>query len=366
MKVLFCGSLLPKDYEGKTPFLSAAGNQFQNNLLAAMKKKHKVRSLTYINYPLDMDITQVKNDCEMTGIIPFLMQDSKAIAVDFRKKMIACAEWADVAIVYNMSYAWFGLGDIMRKKGKKAIVVMADFTSWREAKNLPRKIYAYLVAREFTRYQKAVMLSPGMANYLKPNQDRVLINGGIDWSKFSSIKKPTIKGKTVIVYTGGLSTITGTDMMTEAFNTIEDPNVELYITGQGGTQEAEVKELCKVDQRIHYLGFVDRLTYYDLLEKANIFISPRNMNCEQNKVNFPSKVLEYLATGRIIVSTRFGGWEKYREHILFADSTTESIKTEMEQAILLARTAPTSYYEKNRVIAEKMDWNNNVDNFLGE
>ena len=364
MKVLFCGSLLPKSYEGKTPFLSAAGNQFQNNLLSALKKKHQVKTLTYINYPLDLDIEQLKLDCKKEEIVPFLMQDSKLVVLDFRKKMMAYAEWADVVIVYNVSYAWFGLGKTMRKKGKKSVVVMADLTSWREVKKLPRKVYAYLCAKQFSQYQRAIMLSPGMGRYLNKKQDRILINGGIDWKKFEDIDKPLVSETVNIVYTGGLSSITGTDMMIEAFSNINDSNIQLYISGQGGKQENEVKQLCKIDGRIHYMGFVDRTTYYSLLKKAGILVSPRNMHYEQNLVNFPSKVLEYLATGRIIVSTKFGGWENYKDNIMFCDSSTESIQNKLKEAILLARKNPAYYYEKNRILAEKMDWNNNVDKFL--
>ena len=88
------------------------------------------------------------------------------------------------------------------------------------------------------------------------------------------------------------------------------------------------------------------------------------MNYEQNLSNFPSKVLEYIAAGRYIVSTKFIEWEKYKSNIMFCDSSVESIQKKLKEAILFARKDPSYYYEQNRILAAKMDWDNNVDRFL--
>lgn len=47
MNILFLGSNLPDVFEGKVKYLSAAGNQYQNNLVRTLRKKHDVKVLTY-------------------------------------------------------------------------------------------------------------------------------------------------------------------------------------------------------------------------------------------------------------------------------------------------------------------------------
>lgn len=364
MNILFCGSLLPSNYEGKYKGLSAAGNQFQNNLLKAMKQENTVKTIAFINYPVNGESVEIRKAAEAEEIECFFTEDSKAAVLQFRGKMREYAEWADLAIVYNMMYPWYGIGSYMKRLAKKSIVIIADYTNWKEYKSLPRKAYALLNALEFRKYGKVVMLSQGMKKYIKSNQQVSVINGCINWDKFKDIKAPELKGTVNILYTGGLSTITGASIMLEAFEEIQDSNINLIITGQGGNLQNMTMKLAEQDRRIKYRGFVSREEYYELLENAHIFLSPRNMHFEQNTANFPSKVLEYLAAGRYVVSTKFMGYEVYRDYFIFTESDAKSFGCGMKQAIEQVRQDCKAHYVLNRDYARKLDWSVRVADFL--
>ena len=74
MNILFCGSLLPSSCEGKYKGLSAAGNQFQNNLLKAMKSKNIVKTISFINYSVDGESALIRKEAEAEEIECFFQK----------------------------------------------------------------------------------------------------------------------------------------------------------------------------------------------------------------------------------------------------------------------------------------------------
>lgn len=359
MKILFCGSLLPGCYEGKYEGLSAAGSQYQNNLIKALKSSNEVRVISFINYPVNAEYEAIRKTAAADGIECFFTEENRTAVLQFRKRMCELANWADVAMVYNVMYPWYQIGTIMRRKDKKSILILADYTGYKEQPTVFRKAYALLNALEFRKYGKVILLSAGMKKYITKRQSFSVINGCIDWEKFKDIRKPELNGTVNMVYTGCLSAIAGVEIMLEAFEKISDPNIRLTITGQGGSQ----KELAN-DPRVEYKGFVPRDEYYSILENAHILLSPRDMKYEQNTANFPSKVLEYMATGRYVVSTKFMGFENYANHFLFAESNAEDFCNCLKEAIAGVRKDCTAFYETNRRLAYELDWSRQADRFL--
>ena len=356
--------MLPDEYEGKIHYLSAAGNQFQNNLLRAINKKHEVKALSYINYPVEIKAEYIEKECVKQGIEPVFTADHKLAVLRYQKKLKQYLSWADLIITYNVMYAWFRIASLAQKQRKPSVVIVADYTSPSEVHSFLRKIYAVLIAREIKKYRKAVILSPETEKYLCPHQEKILINGCVQWKNFKEILYPHINNTINLVYTGGLSYNNGTDQMLKAFSRIKDENLRLYICGQGGPQQAWAEQRAQEDPRIILLGFVSRACYYELLNKSHILINPRNMNVEQNTVNFPSKVLEYLASGRYVVSTKFRGYEEYQKYFIFIESTEEGLYHGMSKALTDVKTDCCGRYIENRRAAQMLDWDNMVEKFL--
>ena len=71
MNILFLGSNLPDVFEGKVKYLSAAGNQYQNNLVRTLRKKHDVKVLTYINYPILIEKKEIEEQCRKENYTVF-------------------------------------------------------------------------------------------------------------------------------------------------------------------------------------------------------------------------------------------------------------------------------------------------------
>ena len=84
-----------------------------------------------------------------------------------------------------------------------------------------------------------------------------------------------------------------------------------------------IKDYSKKDYRIQYLGLLSRSEVISWQKKATVLVNPRHANEEYTRYSFPSKTIEYLASGTPIVMFRLGCMtEEYDSYIFYADSDT--------------------------------------------
>ena len=88
-------------------------------------------------------------------------------------------------------------------------------------------------------------------------------------------------------------------------------------------KENNIKDYSKKDYRIQYLGLLSRSEVISWQKKATVLVNPRHANEEYTRYSFPSKTIEYLASGTPIVMFRLGCMtEEYDSYIFYADSDT--------------------------------------------
>jgi len=90
--------------------------------------------------------------------------------------------------------------------------------------------------------------------------------------------------------------------------------------------QSRVEALAGADPRIRYLGFLERDELLERLRRSLVLVNPRPAGRPENRYNFPSKILEYLATGRPVISLASGDIAEEYGHllILLADEAPES------------------------------------------
>lgn len=105
-----------------------------------------------------------------------------------------------------------------------------------------------------------------------------------------------------IVYTGRLDYLGGINILLNAINLL--PSIErktIKITGNGVLKN-DVITFCE-KSKIKFLGFLSNSDYNDLLKEASIAINPIRTTEEFSNYSFPSKVLQYLEYGCIVISS---------------------------------------------------------------
>ena len=127
-----------------------------------------------------------------------------------------------------------------------------------------------------------------------------------------------------IVYTGTLNERYGIRDLVNAFVALPDRDISLEICGNGDSAEW-LKNISITDARIHYYGSMQHSFTMELQREAYLLVNPRKNNEEFTKYSFPSKIMEYLSSGRPILAYKLPGIpDEYDEYINYISSDLQS------------------------------------------
>lgn len=99
-----------------------------------------------------------------------------------------------------------------------------------------------------------------------------------------------------ILYSGTLARRYGVVNLVEAFHAISQKEYKLLICGAGDSEDI-IKKYAKEDKRIIFCGQRKREEVLDMQKKASLLVNPRTPEGEFTKYSFPSKTIEYFASG---------------------------------------------------------------------
>lgn len=108
-----------------------------------------------------------------------------------------------------------------------------------------------------------------------------------------------------ILYTGNLGVRSGVRMLLDAFSQIKNSQFRLWIRGEG-VLETEVRKAAKADARIKYLPRMTRDEILTRQKRATILVNPVSPDEPYADYFFPSKTMEYLASGAAVVMFKLG------------------------------------------------------------
>lgn len=358
---MFCGTAVPEELSKELVQSSAAATNFQIGLAACLSKWYKVHMISYLGFSVKdrnkLDVFFTRNNYSYV-----IKQDGKINSFfSYYKKLRKMSKENAIILTYNLNYITLFLPLWAKLFGKQAYLLLADHTESKEHNRISMKIFAMISERAFKKFNGVITLSTLLGNKLSNSKKNVLVlEGGINFSDFDEILRPKRNKKLVVLYSGLLSKITGVDQLILAIEKIKDPDLEFRFTGRGEL----INDICLLaerDHRVKFIGFLDRKDYINQLEQANILVNPRNMQLPQNLNNFPSKIIEYLASGRVIISTRFAGYEKFEDNIIFSDNNYENIADAIMKIVKSYGEIYESSFNKNRQLAQQYDWSKQAE-----
>ena len=145
-----------------------------------------------------------------------------------------------------------------------------------------------------------------------PVNNKILIHGGIpvrsesDHHNDMGLCLNKSNDSVTFLYSGSFEYWSGLTLLLKAFIglPIDEPS-SLIVCGYGPLSASD-RALIDSDCRIQFFGTVSKSDLNSLREKADILVNPRPSIAE-NVFNFPSKLLEYMSYGKLIVSTKTPG-----------------------------------------------------------
>ncbi len=156
------------------------------------------------------------------------------------------------------------------------------------------------------------------------------------------------KNKQVLLYAGKYNKFVSVDIMAEAFSRIKTQNVEIWLCGKGGAPS--IKRLCDSDSRVKQLGFVSKDELHRLHLRADVFFNLRPANIDDNRMIFPSKILNYFSYGKPVVSSWTAGLSpEYRRFLQVPrNDTAKTIAEKIDEVFGWSQTKRIEYRDSVR------------------
>ncbi len=219
-----------------------------------------------------------------------------------------------------------------RLRGKQCIGIVTDLPDMLGGSRFSKGL-ANFVIRHCTGY---ILLTEAMNGYLnKTGKPYVILEGHSDITMEGRI--PAMEKKTsprVCFYAGGVSRQYGLANLVEGFQKADISNARLDIYGPGDYVK-ELEKIAAEDDRIFYGGMLLNTEIVEKEQQATLLVNPRPTNEEYVKYSFPSKTMEYMASGTPVLTTVLPGMPKeYHPYVyLLEDETADGIAAKLAEVL---------------------------------
>ena len=153
------------------------------------------------------------------------------------------------------------------------------------------------------RFDKYILLTEPMKEVVAVKNKPYMVMEGI--AAELPDKPSDSQRKNIVMYAGGLHPDNNLRLLIEACNRSSMVE-ECWICGSG-PQEKDLASLIADNQRIKLLGRRSHEEVKNLEKQVKILINLRDSGNPLTRYSFPSKIIEYLASGAQVVSTRLEG-----------------------------------------------------------
>lgn len=142
----------------------------------------------------------------------------------------------------------------------------------------------------------------------------------------------------IMMYAGSLKRIYGIDRLTEAFSAANIQGWELHIFGDGNFKE-DLIDICKMHPNVKYKGIKLNREIVEAELRASLLVNPRPTDEDYVRYSFPSKNMEYMASGTPIITTKLPGMPKeYFPYVyFFEDECVEGMTASLKKVMCLSK-----------------------------
>jgi glycosyltransferase involved in cell wall biosynthesis len=232
---------------------------------------------------------------------------------------------------------------LCKKYGCHLSAIIADLPeymyTWKQSKGLPG-LYAKHLSNQMMKLQTAcdsyVLFTEKMAARMGVQNKPYIVSEGLcDVSIFDDISDTEKYTTPNVIYAGNLSKLYGIRELVDAFMQVQE-EYELHLYGAGA--DVPYIEMCaKKDPRIKFFGRVSRQDILTALKKSHLIVINKPTADDYSNYSFSSKILECMASGTPLLTTRVGGMpEEYYDYVRFIDDETPpGIAKAIEEALAL-------------------------------
>lgn len=272
--------------------------------------KRKIGRITYI-YGSVLNLRVVKNLWQMASAYRSVIRDSKG-----KDNAVVC-DVLNASIAYGASLA-------AKRKHRPCIGIVTDLPELMVTGT--RQDHVKLVRKVLVNCTGYVMLTEAMNKPINPEHKPYTVVEGLCNIRMKMAERPAQGDVRKCMYAGLLDARYGVKAMVDGFVLADIPGAELHVYGNGPYVE-ELKRVTIEHPNVVYHGVVmnDEVVRAEL--EATLLINPRPTQEEFTKFSFPSKNMEYMASGTPVLTTKLPGMPiEYHPYVyLIDDESTEGM-----------------------------------------
>ena len=166
-----------------------------------------------------------------------------------------------------------------------------------------------------------ICVSKYQMDYIKSNSPYMIMEGTLNFDLFDSLKPTALKTQDkIIIYAGGILEKYGAKLLIDGFVKASIPNTQLWFFGYGDCEEYILQNECN---NVKYNGNISRKELIGIEKSAFLLVNPRPTHEEYSKCSFPSKLMDYMATGTpVLTSKLLCIGEEYDDLMLYFNEIT--------------------------------------------
>lgn len=246
----------------------------------------------------------------------------------FVKVLIWCLQdRKNRCIIGDVLNVTIGISSLLAAKiaGAKSVGVVTDMPSLMlrggGKRTIKLKIADFITNYYISHYSLYIILTEQMNAVVNPrNKPHIVMEGLADMdfllAQHQHVQKTSPR---IVMYAGGLHERYGLKTLVDAFGKLPFDDVQLLIYGMGPFSE-DLKRYAENDHRIIYGGTVSNKEIVQKEMEATLLVNPRPTHEEFTKFSFPSKNIEYMASGTPLLTTRLPGMpQEYYPYIYTID-----------------------------------------------
>jgi glycosyltransferase involved in cell wall biosynthesis len=358
MELAYIGCVVPDTPSFRNRAFSRAGNMFQSNLLDGLKAAGMEPSLVLSCRPLPAypasrivvaSSARARLSCGIPiTLLPILnITPLKQVLLGFSVLLrLLCWGWkhrgASTRVVYTFNLtvppAMFTLlaGRLIRAK---AVASVNDINV--PGETVPRtwtwRLDYYLHKLLLPCFDALVVVSRDIIDDFAPGVPHVRVEGGIVPDMVAPVR-PAQRDTFDVVFAGGMEAVNGVEPMLQAISRIKGDHYRFIFAGSGLLADV-VRRAALEDPRIIYRGFLNLSELLPIYAQADVLINMRLTMNMRSRYFFPSKLMEFLASGTPVISTCTGHVEQEFGDLLFLlkDETPDGLANAIRQAEAVGR-----------------------------
>jgi teichuronic acid biosynthesis glycosyltransferase TuaH len=201
-------------------------------------------------------------------------------------------------------------------------------------------------------------VSKGLTEVFDRNKNVHWVPNGVDIDFFESAIKSTMNNnqKTVVGYVGKIQDRVDFNLVEKCLNNF--PKCHFEFLGPIYTQHERIKIIEEKYDNIHFSGDVHYARLPSAMKNFDVAIIPHKIDAFTDSMN-PLKLYEYLAAGKLVVTTGVAGTDNISPYVYTASNESKFLEY-LHQAIDKVDGQNIDYFEIVNSIPEECTWSNRV------